>query len=143
MMTVGIRLLRYGLAAILIYFGVFKFTAAEAQAIQPLLTHSPLLSWLYQVLDPRGVSRLIGVTEVGIAGLLLLRPWFPRLSGLGSLAAVAMFLITLSFLVTTPGIWLWVGGFPAPSEAAAFLIKDVFLLGAAICTAGEAIPKIS
>jgi len=51
--------------------------------------------------------------------------------------------MTLSFLVTTPGIWLWVEGFPAPSEAAAFLLKDVFLLGAAICTAGEAIPKIS
>ena len=40
MMPVGIRLLRYGLVAILIYVGAFKFTAAEAQAIQPLLTHS-------------------------------------------------------------------------------------------------------
>ena len=63
------------------------------------------------------------------------------MSGLGSLAAAGMFLMTLSFLVTTPGIWLWVDGFPAPSEAAAFLLKDVFFLGAAICTARRRFPK--
>jgi uncharacterized membrane protein YkgB len=47
--------------------------------------------------------------------------------------------MTLSFLLSTPGLWQWVEGFPAPSAAAAFLLKDVFLLGAAIITAGEAL----
>lgn len=136
---IGVTLLRYALVVILLYFGVFKFTLAEAQAIQPLLTHSPLMSWLYHVLDVQGVSRLIGFTELGIAALIMLRPWRPSWSAIGSLAAMGMFLITLSFLLTTPGIWQWVEWFPAPTEGAAFLLKDVFLLGAALCTAGEAL----
>jgi reactive chlorine resistance protein C len=135
----GVTILRYGLVLILVYFGAFKFTMAEAQAIQPLLTHSPLMSWLYAVLDVEGVSRLIGEAELTIASLIFLRPWLPFWSAIGSLAAAGMFLITLSFLLSTPGLWQWVEGFPAPTEVSAFLMKDVFLLGAAICTAGEAL----
>jgi uncharacterized membrane protein YkgB len=136
---IGVSVLRYALVLILVYFGAFKFTPAEAQAIRPLVEHSPLMSWLYSLLSVSGVSRLIGVSELTIAGLVFCRPWSARLSGLGSLAAVGMFLVTLSFLLSTPGLWQWVDGFPAPSEAAAFLLKDVFLLGAAIVTAGEAL----
>jgi reactive chlorine resistance protein C len=134
---VGVSVLRYGLVLILLYFGAFKFTSAEARGIQPLLEHSPLMSWLYSWFSVNGASRLIGVTELTIAGLILSRPWSARLSALGSLAAIGMFLVTLSFLLSTPGLWQWVEGFPAPSEGAAFLLKDVFLLGAAIVTAGE------
>ena len=135
---VGVGVLRYGLVLILLYFGAFKFTPTEARGIQPLLEHSPLMSWLYSVLSVNGVSRLIGVVELTIAGLVLTRPWSARLSALGSIAAIGMFLVTLSFLISTPGLWQWADGFPAPSEGAAFLLKDVFLLGAAILTAGEA-----
>jgi reactive chlorine resistance protein C len=135
---IGISILRYALVLILLYFGAFKFTMAEARGIQPLVEHSPLLSWLYSLLSVNGVSRVVGVSELTIAGLILSRPWLPRLSALGSLAAIGMFLITLSFLLSTPGLWQWVEGFPAPTEASAFLLKDVFLLGAAIVTAGEA-----
>ena len=38
-------------------------------------------------------------------------------------------LALLSFLVTTPGVWAVVEGFPAPASAGGFLIKDLFLLG--------------
>jgi reactive chlorine resistance protein C len=139
--ALGITVLRYSLIGILLYFGLFKFTPTEARAIQPLLEHSPLMSWLYSFLSVDGASRLIGVTELAIAALIASRPWSPRFSALGSLAAVGMFLVTLSFLLSTPGLWQWVDGFPAPSEGAAFLMKDVFLLGAAIVTAGEAMHK--
>jgi len=88
----GVTLLRYALVAILIYFGVFKFTLAEAQAIQPLVSTSPFMSWLYRVMDVEGVSRLIGVTELSIAALILIRPWRPLWSAVGSLAAAVMFL---------------------------------------------------
>jgi uncharacterized membrane protein YkgB len=137
--TLGITLLRYSLAFILLYFGLFKFTPTEARAIQPLLEHSPLLFWMYSILGVDAVSRVIGVAELGIGGLILARPWSRSLSAIGSLAAMGMFLVTLSFLVTTPGVWQWVDGYPAPSEAGAFLLKDIFLLGAAVCTAGEAL----
>ncbi len=135
----GTLVLRYGLVLILVYFGSFKFTDVEARAIQPLLEHSPLLHWMYSVTDVRGASRFIGLAELAIAALIVLRPWAPLLSAVGSLLAVGMFFTTLSFLVTTPGLWLRVEGFPAPSEAAAFILKDVFLLGAALWTAAEAL----
>jgi uncharacterized membrane protein YkgB len=41
-----------------------------------------------------------------------------------------MFLATLSFLVTTPGL---------DSGTQGFIMKDVFLLGAAVRSAGEAL----
>ena len=77
--------------------------------------------------------------ELLIAALIAVRPWWPRVSEAGSLAAVGMFLTTLSFLATTPGAWAHVDGFVVPGEAGAFLIKDVFLLGAALWTASEAL----
>jgi uncharacterized membrane protein YkgB len=135
----GITLLRFSLVFILVYFGLFKFTPTEARAIQPLVEHSPLMSWMYSILSVDAVSRVIGLTELSIAGLILARPWSRSLSAIGSLAAIGMFLITLSFLVTTPGMWEWVDGYPAPGVAAAFLLKDIFLLGAAVATAGEAL----
>ena len=52
-------LFRYGLVVIIAWFGAFKFTPAEAQAIQPLVANSPLLSWLYAVRGEIGASRVI------------------------------------------------------------------------------------
>lgn len=62
-----------------------------------------------------------------------------RLSPLGSLASIGMFLITLTFLATTPGVWQKEYGFPSLSPAGQFLLKDLVLLGAAIWTAGESL----
>lgn len=131
--------LRWGLVVIITWFGLFKFTPTEAQAIQPLLANSPFLSWLYAFLEVEGASRLIGTVELAIALLIALRPAAPRLSAAGSLAAVGMFATTLSFLVTTPGVWVQVDGFVVPNEIGGFLLKDLFLLGAALWTAGEAL----
>jgi uncharacterized membrane protein YkgB len=52
-----------------------------------------------------------------------------------------MFATTLSFLLTTPGVWeASLGGFPAISVLPGqFLLKDVVLLGAALFSAGEAL----
>ena len=55
--------------------------------------------------------------------------------------AILTFLVTLSFLVTTPGAFERAPDFPIPipGMAGGFLIKDVFLLGAAVWSLGEAI----
>jgi uncharacterized membrane protein YkgB len=125
--------LRGGLVALLAMWGAFKFTALEAEAIRPLVEHSPFLSWLYPVLGIRGASDLIGVVELTAVVLIALRRWSPRLSAVGSLIAVGTFLVTLSFLVTTPGVL-------APDNPiGGFLMKDVLLLGAALFTAAEAL----
>ena len=133
-------ILRYGLVAILVFFGAFKFTAVEAEAIQPLLANSPFLSWLYRLFSLQGASIVIGVTELVTAALIAARPWSARASFVGSLLAIGTFATTLSFLVTTPGVWVSVPGFPlpVPNAMGAFLLKDVFLLGAAVWSAAEA-----
>jgi len=53
-----------------------KFTPAEADGIQPLVAHSPFMSWMYLVVSKQGVSNFIGVVELLIALLLALRPIF-------------------------------------------------------------------
>ncbi len=135
----GIGLARWGLVAILLWIGGFKFTHAEAVGIQPLLQNSPLLSWLYGVADVDTVSRLIGSSEIVIALLVATRAVAPLLSALGSLLAIGTFVTTLSFLVTTPGTVAVVEGYLAPTAVGGFLVKDVFLLAAAVLTLAEAL----
>ena len=137
----GGAILRYGLAAILLYYGAFKFHPVEAAAIQPLVSESPLMGWMYAVLSVQGVSSLIGVTEIIVAGLLLARPWSPRAGAAGGIGAIVIFLATLSFLVTTPDAWATVPGWPLPMPGmmGSFLIKDLCLLGAAVWITGESL----
>jgi reactive chlorine resistance protein C len=136
----GGAVLRYGLVAILLYFGTFKFTAVEAAAIRPLVENSPALGWMYGLLGEQAVSNLIGASEVAIAVLIALRRWSPRAAVVGGLLAAGTFVITLSFLFTTPDSWTAVPGFPLPlpSGGGGFILKDLFLLGAALWSAGEA-----
>lgn len=137
---IGANVLRYGLVLILIWIGGLKFTAYEAKGVEPLVSHSPFLAWALSAFGVAGVARLLGVYEI-ITGLLIcLRPINPRLSAYGSMAAIFMFLITLTLLFSTPGIIAPGYSFPVLSaQPGQFLIKDVVVLGAAIWTAGEAL----
>ena len=139
--TAGGAILRYGLAAILLYFGVFKFHPVEAEAIRPLVSNSPLMGWMYALFSVQTVSTLIGIGEIIVAGLLLARPWSARASAVGGAGAIVIFITTLSFLFTTPGAWASIPGwpFPMPGAAGSFLIKDLFLLGAAVWITGESL----
>ena len=138
--AVGSGLARSGLVVVVAWIGLMKFTGYEAEGIRPFVANSPLLSWVYGPLSVRGFSAVLGVVEVAIALLIAARPFSPRVSALGSALAVGMFLTTLSFLVTTPGVWEpSLGGFPALSAVPGqFLIKDLALLGISLWTLGEA-----
>jgi len=98
------------------------------------------MSWVYEFMSHRGFSAVLGVVELTIAILIAARPFSPRGSVVGSALAVGMFLTTLSFLATTPGVWaLDAGGFPALSGSPGqFLIKDLALLGISLWSLGEA-----
>jgi reactive chlorine resistance protein C len=136
--AVGLLVLRYGLVLVIGWIGLMKFTAYEANGIQPLVAHSPLMGWMYKFLTVRQFSDALGVVEVAIAILIGLRHWSAKASAVGSGAAVLMFLTTLSFLLSTPG-WEPSLGFPALSALPGqFLLKDMLLLGAAIWSFGEA-----
>jgi reactive chlorine resistance protein C len=134
----GIHVSRYGLVVTLLLIGVLKFTAGEAQGIQPLVANSPLMSWLYRIFNLQTVSNLIGAIEIAVAALIALRPFSAKLSFIGSIGAVITFLLTVSFLFSTPGAFQFSHGFPLLGDAGQFLIKDLVLLGASIWTAAEA-----
>jgi len=138
--NIGALIIRYGLVIILLWVGALKFTAYEAEAIQGLVTNSPLMSWMLSILTVQGVSMLIGTVEIVLGLLIATRPFAPQISVIGSIGAIIMFLITLTFVLTTPGVWQPGYGFPFPSPMPGqFLLKDLMLLGAAIWTAGEAL----
>ena len=138
--NVGAKVIRYGLVIILISVGSLKFTAYEAEGIQGLVSNSPIMSWAYSVFSVRSFSAILGVIEIGLGVLIAARSFAPKVSAIGSIGSIIMFLITLSFLLTTPGVWQAGYGFPFPSPMPGqFLVKDILLLGAAIWTAGEAL----
>lgn len=137
--TAGGVLLRSALAGNLLWIGALKFTEYEAENIQPMVSTSPLFSRLNEKLGAQKTAGLIGVTEIALGALIAARPLWPRASALGSLGATAMFLTTLSFLRTMPGVWHEDHGLPALSLVGQFLIKDGVLLGASILTAAESL----
>jgi reactive chlorine resistance protein C len=140
--TLGVSITRYGLVLVLLLIGFLKFTAAEAAGIQPMVAHSPLMSWMYVILSVQGVSNLIGMIEIALAVLLALRPVSAKASFVGSLGSVVTFLLTTSFLLSTPGAVQLSHGLPVLGDAGQFLIKDVVLLGASFWTAAEALAAI-
>lgn len=137
--AVGRELARYGLVVVVGWIGLMKFMAFEAEGIRLYVTNSPLMSWVYGYLSVRGFSATLGVIEVAVAVLIAARPFSPRAAAIGSALAVGMFLTTLSFLATTPGVWEpSAGGFPALSgKPGQFLLKDLALLGISFWSLGE------
>jgi uncharacterized membrane protein YkgB len=142
--TIGHAFLRYGLVVAIGWIAAMKVTEYEAKGIQPLIAHSPLLSWGYSVWSVDHFTMIIGAIEMTIATLIALRRWFPKASVVGSLGAVFMFVMTLSFIITTPGWEPSLGGFPALSgDVGEFLIKDLVLLGAALWTLTDSLSAVS
>jgi reactive chlorine resistance protein C len=127
---------RYGLVVVIAWFGLMKFTNYEAQGIEPLVSESPFMSWLYSIFSVYAFSALLGVFEVAAAVLIAVKPWWPKASALGSALAILLFAATISFLFTTPGVF---ESFPLLSLTGGFLIKDVALLGISVWTLTDAL----
>lgn len=135
----GTFFIRYGLVVVLIWIGILKFTEYEAVGVRPLAEHSPFLSWAFTFLDTRSFANILGVIEITTGVLIGLRPVSPRLSFVGSIGAIITFIITLTFIISTPGVIQHDMSFPFISGSPGqFLLKDLVLLGAALWTAGEA-----
>jgi uncharacterized membrane protein YkgB len=131
---------RYGLVVVIGWIGLMKFTSFEAYGIEPLVAESPLMSWLYGIFSVTLFSALLGVVEVAAAVLLAVKPWAPRLSAVGSVIAIGLFVATITFLFSIPGVFeASQGGFPMLSPSGQFLIKDVALLGISLWTLTDAL----
>jgi uncharacterized membrane protein YkgB len=131
---------RYGLVIVIAWYGGLKFMAYEAEGIAPLVSASPLMGWLYDIFSVHAFSALLGVFELAAAALLAIKPWWPRISVFGSLLAIMLFAATISFMLTTPGVFeASQGGFPALSLTGGFLMKDIGLLGISVWTLADAL----
>ena len=135
----GVFLLRYGLVVIFLWFGILKFTAYEAEGVAPLAMNSPLLAWALAALGTQGFAMALGVIEISVGLLIATRPFSPTLSGVGSIGGIVTFVITLTLLLSTPGVVEEGMSFPFLSvKPGQFLLKDLVLLAASVWTAGEA-----
>lgn len=127
------------LPVIFFWFGGMKFTAYEAEAINPLIANSPFISFLLGLFSTQGISNLIGTVEILIGALIALRPFAPRLAQFGGYAAAATFALTASFFLSTPGVFEpSVGGLGISVLPGQFLLKDIGLLALALFAATDA-----
>jgi uncharacterized membrane protein YkgB len=160
-------LLRFGLVVVLVWIGGLKFAKYEADGIVPLVANSPMMSFLYHHPAPEyrthmnkegelnvahrewnetngtyPVSYGLGIVIVGIGILIALNPILPQAGALGSSLLILMACTTLSFLVTTPEVWVPAlgdgpHGFPYLAGGGRLIIKDSIMLGAAVVTLAD------
>lgn len=162
----GITLTRIGLVVVLVWIGGLKAFKYEDEGIVPFVANSPLMSFFYAdpghyqahtnkegALVPENrawheANRTypfaygLGAVIVLYGVLIALHPVFPRVAAVGSALVAVMSLVTLSFLVTTPEVWvpdLGSGehGFPLLAGPGRLVIKDAIMLGAAVVTMAD------
>lgn len=158
----GLGMIRGAILIIFVWIGGLKFWNYEAEGIVPFVANSPFMSFFYNEKAPEyrqyklpegsfdaakhewhvknntyGFSHGLGLLIMSI-GLLTFFGFFSRRVGLvGELLAIVMTLGTLSFLATTPEVWvpdLGSGeyGFPLLSGAGRLVIKDTAILAGAV-----------
>ena len=119
----------FGVALVLIWIGVYKFTPTEAKLIQPLVENHFAMNWLYDLFSVQAVSNLIGAAEIIVALGLIVGIKKPKIAFYSGIAAAAIFITTLSFLLTTPNTWKVSDGVLVTNF---FLVKDILFLAVSI-----------
>ena len=168
----GLGMIRVAILIIFVWIGGLKFWNYEAEGIVPFVANSPFMSFFYNEKAPEyrqyklpegsfdaakhewhvknntyGFSHGLGLLIMSI-GLLTFFGFFSRRVGLvGELLAIVMTLGTLSFLATTPEVWvpdLGSGeyGFPLLSGAGRLVIKDTAILAGAVVLLSDTARKL-
>ncbi len=128
------------LTIIYLWFGGMKFTEYEANGIYGFVSHSLLLSWMYNFMSVMGFSYFLGVLEIAIGLLISARCISPKLSLIGGILSIGLFVTTLTFMLTTPMVFEPTLGFPAISVVPGqFLLKDIGLLALSILVIGNSL----
>lgn len=168
----GINLIRIAILIIFVWIGGLKFWNYEAEGIVPFVANSPFMSFFYEKQAPEykafklkegefdqakhdwhvanntyGFSHGLGILIMSIGILVFLGIFSPRIGLIGGILAIVMTAGTLSFLVTTPEVWvsnLGSGehGFPLLSGAGRLVIKDTAILAGAIVLLSESAQRI-
>ena len=168
----GINLIRVAILVVFVWIGGLKFWNYEAEGIVPFVANSPFMSFFYAQNAPEykeyklkegefneakhkwhegnntyGFSHGLGILIMGIGILTFFGIFSPGIGLAGAGLAVIMTLGTLSFLVTTPEVWvpdLGSGehGFPLLTGAGRLVIKDTVILAGAIVVLSDSAKKI-
>jgi uncharacterized membrane protein YkgB len=157
-----IHLVRIGICVVMLWIGGLKFVPYEAEGIVPFVANSPVMEFFYakrapeykKYMNKEGdvvpknrawhqenrtyvFSDALGTVIIGIGILVLLGLFSPGIGFVGALLAAGMSLVTLSFLITTPEVW--VGRFPYLAGAGRLVVKDLIMLsGALVCLSSSA-----
>ncbi|MFA0038045.1 DUF417 family protein [Vibrio sp. 10N.261.52.A1] len=116
-------------ALVLAWIGIYKFTPTEAMLIEPLIANHPAMNWLYNLFSVQAVSNMVGGAEIIVAIGLMIGFKKPQVAFYSGIAAAAIFVVTLSFLITTPNAWKVSDGILVTNF---FLVKDILFLAIAI-----------
>ncbi len=166
-----INLIRISIFIVLAWIGGLKAFQYEADGIVPFVANSPFMSFFYnkeapeynKYKNPEGktVQKNIewhkengtypfayglGAVIIIIGILTILGIWFNKIGIVGGLLTFGMAIITLTFLITTPEVYVpnLGGDFPTPeygfpylSGAGRLVIKDVIMLAAGLICASD------
>ena len=127
--NIGYSLGVLGVALVLAWIGIYKFTPTEADLIKPLVENHPAMGWLYSVISVQAVSNLIGAVEIIVAIGLVVGLKNRKVGFFSGVFATVIFLSTLSFLITTPNTWKMSDGILITNF---FLVKDILFLAISI-----------
>lgn len=171
-----INLTRISIFIVMAWIGGLKVYQYEADGIVPFVANSPLMSFFYakeapeyaEYKNPEGktVQKHIdwheenrtylfayglGAVIIVIGILTLLGIWYAKIGMIGGLLTFGMSIVTLSFLITTPEVYVpnLGGDFPTPrhgfpylSGAGRLVLKDVIMLAAGLLCASESAQRI-
>jgi len=166
-----INFIRIAIFIVMAWIGGLKSVQYEADGIVPLVANSPLMSFFYhhpeeykahenkegQVVTANiewnksngtyVFSYFLGTVIVAIGTLTFLGIWFPSIGVLGGLLTFVMSLVTLSFLITTPEVYVPAlggaqHGFPYLSGGGRLVIKDIIMMAAGLIVASDAAKRI-
>jgi reactive chlorine resistance protein C len=127
--SIGFYIALYGMALVLIWIGIFKFTPTEANAIKSFVEPSPLMGWVLKFMPMITMSKIIGSIEIVIGTLLILQPISATAGMVGGILSALTFATTLTFLFSTPNAISKIDGLWIPDG---FLLKDLISLGFSI-----------
>ena len=132
----GYKVAVIGVAIILLWVGIFKFSPTEASGIEPYVKNSFLMGWLYNIAGLQTVSNIIGFLEVTTSIGLLIHLFWKKAGVVAGFASSVTFLITLSFLFSTPKINTVIDGIAVTDF---FVLKDIMALGISLMVFGKGI----
>lgn len=168
----GLKFIRVAILVVFVWIGGLKYFHYEADGIVPFVANSPFMSFFYakdapeykEHKNPEGAyvpanhewheanrtytfSYGLGALIMSIGILVFLGIFFPKVALVGDTLAIIMTLGTLSFLVTTPEVWvpnLGSGeyGFPLLSGAGRLVIKDIVILASAVTLLSDSSQRV-